>query len=238
MAEKLNGSGEEKPAACEAPRIFRYGDREIEWLKRRDKRLGAAIEAVHAAIGRVERRVDADLFSAVVHHIVGQQISTKAQETVWQRLCDALGAVNAETVMSASIEALQACGMTFRKAEYIRDFASKVMSGQFDPEAVARLPDEEAIAALVALRGIGVWTAEMILLFCLERPDVLSFGDLAILRGMRMVYRHKEITRERFERIRRRLSPCGSVASLYFWAIAGGSVPGYTDPAPKVKKQK
>lgn len=78
--------------------------------------------------------------------------------------------------------------------------------------------------------------AEMLLLFCLGRGDILSFGDLAIHRGMRMVYHHRKVTREMFERYRRRYSPYGSVASLYFWAIARGDVPGYEkDYAPKKK---
>ena len=81
--------------------------------------------------------------------------------------------------------------------------------------AVERMDDADAITALCSLRGVGVWTAEMLLLFCLERPDVLSFDDLAIQRGMRMVYHHRKVTREQFERYRRRYSPYGSVASLY-----------------------
>ena len=104
------------------------------------------------------------------------------------------------------------------------------MSGEFDLAAVAKMPDEEVIAALSSLRGIGVWTAEMLLLFTLQRPDVLSYGDLGILRGMRMVYRHRKITKTLFDKYRRRLSPCGSVASLYFWKVSGGAIPGLTDP--------
>lgn len=84
-----------------------------------------------------------------------------------------------------------------------------------------------------SLKGIGVWTAEMILLFCMQRPNVLSFGDLAIQRGMRMIYHHRKIDRKLFEKYRRRLSPYCSVASLYFWAAAGGAVPGLKDHAPK-----
>lgn len=91
------------------------------------------------------------------------------------------------------------------------------------------MSDEEAIRALSSLKGIGVWTAEMILLFCLQRPDVLSYGDLAIQRGLRMVYHHLEITHTLFERYRRRFSPCGSVASLYLWAVAGGAIPEMKD---------
>ena len=94
--------------------------------------------------------------------------------------------------------------------------------------------DAEAIAALSSLEGIGIWTAEMLLLFCLGRSDVLSYGDLAIHRGMRMVYHHRRVTREMFERYRRRFSPYGSVASLYLWAISHMDVPGYErDYAPK-----
>lgn len=79
----------------------------------------------------------------------------------------------------------------------------------------------------------------MLLLFCLERPDVLSFDDLAIQRGMRMVYHHRKVTREQFERYRRRYSPYGSVASLYLWAIAGGQFPGFEkDYAPLTDAQR
>ena len=90
-----------------------------------------------------------------------------------------------------------------------------------------------SMEALTALPGVGVWTAEMILLFCLQRMDVFSYGDLGIRRGLRMLYRHRVIDRERFERYRRRFSPYGSVASLYLWAVSGGAIEGLTDPAAK-----
>ena len=92
------------------------------------------------------------------------------------------------------------------------------------------------IDELVKLKGIGVWTAEMILLFCLERPDVFSYGDLAILRGLRMIYHHRKIDRRLFEKYRRRYSPYGSTASLYLWAVAGGAIEGMRDYASKSKK--
>ena len=211
---------------------FSYGSTETDELKRKDKKLGAVIDA----IGHIDRAVDPDLFSSVVHHILGQQISTKAQKTLWMRMQDGLGTVTADTLLAAGRDIIQSFGTTFKKADYILDFASKVQSGAFDIEAVKHMPDKEAIDALCSLRGIGIWTAEMILLFCLERPDILSYGDLAILRGMRIVYRHRAIDRKKFERYRKRLSPYGSVASLYFWAVAGGAIPGLKDPAP-AKKQ-
>ena len=208
---------------------FAYGERELSYLRQKDKRLGSVMDR----IGQIDRAVDPDLLSSVVHHIIGQQISTKAQATIWQRIHDTLGSINAETILKAGVPALQALGMTFRKAEYITDFAEKVHTGAFDLNAVERMNDEDAIRALSSLKGIGVWTAEMILLFCMQRPDIFSYDDLAIRRGLRMVYHHREIDRERFERYRRRFSPYGSVASLYLWAVAGGAIPEMQDYKPK-----
>lgn len=208
---------------------FEYDETEVAYLRQRDARLAEVIDRV----GHVEREVDPDLFSSVVHHIVGQQISTKAQATIWARLRGGLGAVNAQTVLAAGVPKLQSFGMTFRKAEYITDFAEKVASGAFDIDAVQHMPDEDAIRALSSLKGIGVWTAEMILLFCLQRPNVFSFDDLAIQRGLRMVYHHRKITRQLFEKYRRRFSPYCSVASLYLWAVAGGAIPEMRDYKPK-----
>ena len=211
---------------------FEYGEAELSYLRQKDKRMCGVIDRV----GHVERTVDTDLFSAVVHHIIGQQISMKAQATIWQRMHDALGDVNAETIIAAGVPQLQALGMTFRKAEYITDFAQKVHSGAFDLDAVGHMSDEDAIRALSGLKGIGVWTAEMILLFCMQRPDIFSYDDLAIQRGLRMVYRHRAIDRKLFEKYRRRFSPCCSVASLYLWAVSGGTIPELSDPKPKNKK--
>lgn len=206
---------------------FAYGETELSYLRQKDKRLGEVIDR----IGHIDRAVDPDLFSSVVHHIIGQQISTKAQETIWRRCRDALGAVNAGTIRAAGVPGLQSLGMTFRKAEYITDFAEKVHTGAFDPDAVEHMSDEDAIRALSNLKGIGVWTAEMILLFCLQRPNVFSYDDLAIQRGLRMVYHHRKIDRKLFEKYHRRFSPYCSVASLYLWEVSGGAIPGMRDYA-------
>ena len=211
--------------------IFRYGEAELSWLRSRDEKLGKAIDI----IGPVEREVDPDLFSSVMHHIIGQQISTKAQATIWARMQDALGEVTPATVLAAGESKLQSFGMTYRKVGYLTEFARRVEAGEFDLDAVAAMSDEDAIAALDALPGIGRWTAEMILLFCLERPNVFAFDDLAIQRGLRMLYHHRRITPQLFAKYRRRYSPYGSTASLYLWAIAGGAIPGLRDWVPKAK---
>lgn len=210
---------------------FEYDNEATDYLKNKDERLGVCIEK----IGHIYRPVDDDLFSSVIHHIVGQQISTKAQETIWNRMQASLGEVSPETVNQSAVNDLQACGMTFKKAEYIHDFADKICTGDFNIDEVSAMSDKDAIKALSDLKGIGVWTAEMILLFGMQRQDILSFDDLAIQRGLRMVYHHRSLSRKLFEKYRRRYSPYGSVASLYLWAIAGGAISGMKDYRPKQK---
>ena len=195
---------------------FEYTEKETNYLKSKDKKLGEMIDK----IGHIERTVDSDLFSSVVHHIVGQQISSKAQATIWNRFNEQLQVIDANHIVEYGVVHLQALGISFRKAEYIMDFARKVQTKEFDLEAIWNMTDEKAIKALSSLKGIGIWTAEMILLFCMQRPNIFSYNDLAIQRGLRILYHHKEIDKKRFERYRKRFSPYCSVASLYLWEIA------------------
>ena len=206
---------------------FVYGQKEMDGLSRKDKRLAAVIER----LGPIQREVRPDLFDALMSSIVGQQIATKAQQTIWARLVRTLGSVSPETVDAADTEVLQGVGLSYRKVGYMKAAARKVLLGELDVAALRRMDNAELGAALCALDGVGVWTAEMLMLFSLQRPDVLSYGDLAILRGLRMLYRHKTVSRQRFETYRKRFSPYGSVASLYLWAIAGGALPELSDPA-------
>lgn len=213
---------------------FKYGNIEIDYLKRRDKKLGEAIDA----IGPLKREVFPDLFSAMMNSIVGQQISTKAWKTVWNRILYDLGEITPYSIYSCTDEQLQSHGITFKKAAYMRGAAKKVLDGSLDLESLYLKDDDEVCKELIQLDGIGVWTSEMLMLLSMQRPDVLSYGDLAIIRGMRMLYHHREISKPLFEKYRRRYSPYGSVASLYLWAIAGGAIEGMKDYAPKKEIKK
>ena len=205
--------------------IFNYGDTETNHLKKRDKALGAAIDS----IGPIQREVRPDLFSSLVKSIVGQQISSKAQATIWVRMVSGLVEITPRTVLACTEAELQSYGISFKKASYIRGAAERAADGRLDIDALHSKSDAEICEELIKIDGVGIWTAEMLMLFSMRRPDILSYGDLAILRGMRMLYRHKEITRQLFEKYRRRYSPYGSVASLYLWAIAGGAIEGMKD---------
>lgn len=221
--------------SCNEEGFVQYDTSATQYLMSKDKKLAEAINAV----GDIRRPSDGDIFTSVVRSIVGQQISASALKTVLKRLMDKLdGSITPDSIDSLSIDDLQSCGMTFRKAEYIKSFADKVKSGEFDISSLEEMDDEEVIEALTSLKGIGRWTAEMILIFSMNRMDVFAFDDVGIHRGIRMVYHHREVTKEMFEKYRRRFSPYCTVASLYFWKISHMDVPGYDkDYVPKKRKK-
>ena len=215
------------------PTYFEYGDTEINWLKSRDATLSAAIDE----IGHINRPVIPGLFEALIHSIVGQQISAKALVTVWARIRERTEPFTAGTIVALPVEDLQKCGISMRKAVYIREAAHAVETGVLDLTSLHGLPDDKICRQLSQLKGIGVWTAEMLMTFSMQRPDVMSWDDLAIHRGLRMLYKHRKITPALFAKYKRRYSPYATVASLYLWAIAGGSYLTLTDPAQKKKKE-
>ncbi|WP_411679690.1 DNA-3-methyladenine glycosylase family protein [Clostridium thailandense] len=197
--------------------FFEYGQKEIEYLKSRDKKFALAIDD----IGMIKREIITDPFTALISSIVSQQVSKKAAETVWNRLGNLLGDITAESIDKISLLEIQGCGMTLRKAGYIKGIANAATTGEVNFNTLHTLSNEEIIKKLSALNGVGVWTVEMLLIFSLCRPDVVSYGDLAIRRGMMNLYNLKELPKEKFYRYRKRYSPYGSVASLYLWALSG-----------------
>ena len=205
----------------ESSDIFRYTQAELDYLRRRDKKLAAAIDR----IGMIERGVDRDIFTALINGVVSQQISSAAAATVKARLVRLCGGITPERIRSADVEDIQKCGMSMKKARYIKEIGEIVYSGSLDLTAFYDMPDEEIIKRLSALPGIGAWTAEMLLIFSLQRQDVCSFGDLAIRRGMCKLYGLKTLSKEQFTRYRNRYSPYGSIASLYLWELSKADAP-------------
>ena len=195
---------------------FDYGEKEMNYLRKKDKKLGAVIDRV----GIIEREVNPDLFAALVESIVSQQISTKAAATVRGRLYE-LSGMRADKLHALAAGEIKNCGMSMQKAGYIKNIAEAAVNNKVDFKRLALQSDAEVIGTLTTIKGVGVWTAEMLLIFSLMRPDVVSFGDLAIRRGIMRLYGHKELPKERFMRYAKRYSPYGSAASLYLWKIAG-----------------
>lgn len=196
--------------------FFEYGDNEIEYLKKKDKKLGALIDK----IGFIEREITPDPFEALISSVVGQQISSKAAKTVWDRLSLLCPNITPDRINEMDLLTIQSCGMSSKKAGYIKGIAHSAVIGEVDFDTLHLMPDGEIINKLSSLHGVGVWTVEMLLIFSLNRLDIVSYKDLAICRGMMKLYGLKELSKEKFERYKKRYSPYGSVASLYLWAIS------------------
>ncbi len=210
---------------------FKYGTTEIEYLKKADQTLAPIIDQ----IGMIKRAVIPDLFTALVYTIVGQQISTKAHKTVWERIKTKLNNVTPDNIDNLSLEELQKFGISFKKANYIKSLVQKIISGELDLNLLYSMTDEQVCSKLTKLDGIGIWTAEMLMIFSMQRPNILSYGDLAIHRGLRMVYQLRKIDKKRFNIYWKRYTPYASVASLYLWAVAGGAIEGMNDYETKKK---
>jgi len=180
---------------------------------------------------RLKRRQEerpADAYGALLRAIVGQQLSTKAARTIYLRVLDLFGGAtpSPEQLLDASEEDLRACGLSGRKTEYIRDLAAHVIGGELELERLEELSDEEVIEEIVAVRGLGQWTAEMFLLFHLQRPDVLSGGDLGIRKAIQLEYGLEEMPPpKRVLEIGEPWRPHRSLASLYLWESLA-AVPG------------
>lgn len=180
---------------------------------------------------RLKRRSEErpnDAYGALLRAIVGQQLSTKAARTIYLRVIDLFGGStpSPEQLLEAREEDLRAAGLSGRKTEYVRDLASHVLSGELELDRLGELSDEEVIAEIVAVRGLGQWTAEMFLLFHLERPDVLSGGDLGIRKAIQVEYGLEKMPPpKQVLEIGEPWRPHRSLASLYLWESLA-AVPG------------
>ena len=166
------------------------------------------------------RRYDA--FTTLARAITGQQISVKAAETVWSRVVAAAGGKPSRlapaAILALAPEALRTCGLSARKAEYIRDLAMRFDDGRIKPRRWRAMDDEAVIAELVAVKGIGRWTAEMFLMFSLLRPDVLPVDDIGLQRAMAVAYNGgKPIPLPALRELGATWSPWRSVATWYMW---------------------
>jgi len=169
---------------------------------------------------RIQLRTDGTHFQALTRSIVFQQLSGKAAGTILSRF-NALypdSLPHPEAVLVTSDERLRAVGLSRQKIAYIKDLSSKVMSGDLPLEAVEHMTDDDLIAHLVQVKGIGRWTAQMFLIFRLGRPDVLPELDLGIQNAIRKAYRmRKRPTPKQVRRVGAKWSPHSSVASWYLW---------------------
>lgn len=208
--------------------IFEYTKAQKDHLKNREPRFEEVIER----IGMIEREMEPDLYRGVIRQIVGQQISTRAYKTIWEKITALVGQVEPDSFKDLAPETLQSCGLSWRKVDYILDFSRAVANREIDLEKMATLDNEQFIREMVKVRGIGPWSAQMVLIFTLGRQDVISFDDLGIQRGLSRLYQKDSLTPKELEDFVIRVHPYETVASLYLWELA------HEEPGRPAKTEK
>lgn len=186
----------------------------IVHLKKSDSVLSAIIEKKGPC--RIEYR-DPD-FAAVARAIVSQQLSGRVAQVIIGRLIEAAKELTPEKLLRLKPEKLRAVGLSQQKASYLRDLAQRTRAGELEFERMPDMTDEEVVEHLTKVKGVGVWTAHMFLIFALRRPDVLPTGDLGIRMAMKNHYGLEELPRPvEMEEIAKPWRPFCSVASWYLW---------------------
>lgn len=197
-------------------------DAGVAHLRQADPRLAAVIERVGACTLRPRGPIYQSLFRSVLY----QQLAGNAAAAIERRVKACFGGAvpPPDEFLSASTEALRAAGLSRQKLAYLRDLAAHFADGRLDGRRLCRLPEDDLIAAVTAVHGIGEWTAHMLLIFSLGRPDVLPVGDYGVRKGMQILYRLRELPKaEKMERVAAPWRPYRSIASWYLWRSVDGA---------------
>ena len=194
------------------------GDRPEYWDMAK-KELSRKDDVLHEIISEfddLELVSRGDLFYTLIRSVIGQQISVKAASTVWSRFCERIGDIEPKNILLADIEELRSCGLSQRKAEYVIGISESW--SDYDSIEWKEMSDEEIIQELIKLRGVGKWTAEMILIFTMLRPDVFPIGDIGMIRGIEKSYNSGErMSREELYAISEKWKPWRTVACCFMW---------------------
>jgi DNA-3-methyladenine glycosylase II len=191
-----------------------YWDRAKRALAKKDPVM-AAIMRAHPKVFMTQR---GEPFFTLARAIVGQQISVKAAQSVWNKVLVCVEKISPEEVLKVNRTALRACGLSDRKTEYIADLAQHFADGKIHLHRWPDMDDEAIIAELTEVRGIGRWTAEMFLMFNLLRPDVFPLDDLGLQKGIRLAYfKNRKISLKRMKKLGEGWRPWRSVATWYLW---------------------
>lgn len=194
----------------------------MEEILSQDKVLAALMRQFGPCTLKAER---GNAYEALVYSIIGQQLSGKAARTIRGRFFAFYGdekkCPTPEQILNTTMEEFRATGVSGQKAGYLLDLTRHVQEELLDLKHIKKLSDEEVIAQLVAVKGIGEWTAHMFLMFHLGRPDILPTGDLGVRKGMMMAYNLRKLpTPQRMEQIAKRWKPYRSAGAWYMWRIA------------------
>lgn len=189
-------------------------DEIINYLIQKD----ANFSNLYNLYGKAKLEGPVDVFQSIVSSIIGQQLSIKAKRVIFDRFINKIKDFTPEAIIKTSDEDIRNCGISFAKIKYIKELAQKVINKEYDFNGLELLSDEELIQELCKIKGVGIWTAEMLALFTFRRKNIFSYSDVALKNGIMKAKGYKTLSLKRFNSLKKLYSPYCSYASLYFYA--------------------
>ena len=196
--------------------MYNYGKEELDYLRLRDPKLGELFDE----FGIVRRKEMKNPFEALICSIVGQQISAKAQESAIKKIKALIGRISPANIINCELAELRACGLSERKALAIVDAAKLFANLKLSKKRLLEMQAPQIEKILTSINGVGPWTAEMLMIFALDKPDILSYADFGIRKALSLLHDIEKLDKKTFEKFRLLYSPYGSVASVYLWEFA------------------
>lgn len=196
--------------------MYNYGKEELDYLRLRDPKLGELFDE----FGIVRREEMKNPFEALICSIVGQQISAKAQESAIKKIKALIGRISPANIINCELAELKACGLSERKSLAIVDAAKLFANLKLSKKRLLEMQAPQIEKILTSIKGVGPWTAEMLMIFALDKPDILSYADFGIRKALSLLHDIEKLDKKTFEKFRLLYSPYGSVASVYLWEFA------------------
>lgn len=168
--------------------------------------------------GKLQMGKIKDIYTSLVLHIISQMLANSVSEALIKRFLDLVGEITPENVLRVGKEAIRECGISLKKAEYILNLSNSVVEEEYDFSRLESMGDDEAVKYLMQIKGVGKWTAEMIVEFTMGRLNIFSYDDVALQNGIKKAHSFKTLSKIRFERLRKLYAPYCSVASVYYYA--------------------
>ena len=196
--------------------MYNYGKEELDYLRLRDPKLGELFDE----FGIVRRKEMKNPFEALICSIVGQQISAKAQESAIKKIKALIGRISPANILNCELAKLKACGLSERKSLAIVDAAKLFANLKLSKKRLLEMQAPQIEKILTSINGVGPWTAEMLMIFALDKPDILSYADFGIRKALSLLHDIEKLDKKTFEKFRLLYSPYGSVASVYLWEFA------------------
>lgn len=194
--------------------MINYDTKEMIYISNKHPVMKALVDHY----GKLKMGKISDVYMSLILHIISQMLANSVSDALIKRFLALVGEINPENVLSVGADAIRECGISRKKAEYILELSNSILENRYDFSLLDAMSDDEAVKYLMQIKGVGKWTAEMIVEFTLGRLNIFSYEDVALQNGIKKAHGFKTLSKLRFDRLRKTYSPYCSVASVYYYA--------------------